>query len=134
MPEESILGARSVTGAWVNRRCRKDSRCLIGQVLLSFVWRARPLSRRSTTSFDAWHADDAGGALHEYLGMTEEEYSLWLRAPDALPCILKARRDREPLTRAIGKAYETMRLAPSGNDAPTVARLRRSPREKGVLA
>ena len=83
---------------------------------------------------DAWHADPEGGELHYYLGMTEEEYSLWLRAPDALPCILRARRDREELTTAVSRAYETMRLAPSGNDAATIARLRIWLKKKGVLA
>ena len=45
-------------------------------------------------SVDAWHADPEGRSLHDYLGLTEEEYSLWLRAPNALPRILDARRDR----------------------------------------
>jgi hypothetical protein len=81
---------------------------------------------------DTWHADPDGGELHDYLGMTPDEYSLWLRAPDALPCILKARRDREKLTVAVGRAYETMRLAPPGNDPSTVARLRTWLKEKGV--
>ena len=32
---------------------------------------------------DAWHKDPRGQPLHEYLGMTEAEYSLWIRDPDA---------------------------------------------------
>ena len=83
---------------------------------------------------DAWHADPEGGELHDYLGMTEEEYSLWLLVPDALLCILKARRDREMLTQAVGKAYEAMQRTPAGSDAPTVVRLRTWLKQKGVLA
>lgn len=83
---------------------------------------------------DAWHAARGGTELHEYLGMTGDEYSLWLRAPDALPCILRARRDREPLTQAVCRAYEAMRLAPSEKHEPTMARLRSWLKEKGVLA
>ncbi|MGE0258965.1 MAG: hypothetical protein AB7H71_10325 [Alphaproteobacteria bacterium] len=83
---------------------------------------------------DAWHAAPDGTELHEYLGMTGDEYSLWLRAPDALPCIVKARRDREPLTQAVGRAYEAMRLAPSEKHGPTMARLRSWLEGKGALA
>ncbi|MGD9616614.1 MAG: hypothetical protein AB7H90_19995 [Alphaproteobacteria bacterium] len=81
---------------------------------------------------DAWHDASTGKELHDYLGMTRDEYSLWLRAPDALPCILNARRNGEKLTQAVGRAYEAMRLAPSKNDTPTVARLRIWLKEKGV--
>jgi hypothetical protein len=34
---------------------------------------------------DRWHETPRGAELHDYLGMTQEEYSLWLRVPDALP-------------------------------------------------
>ena len=83
---------------------------------------------------DDWHAAPDGTELHEHLGMTRDEYSLWLRAPDALPCILKARRDREPLTQAVGKAYEAMRLAPSESAGSTAERLRSWLKEKGAWA
>jgi len=99
-------------------------RCLAGEAAIEEI----------DDFFDVWHADSDGGALHDFLGMTEEEYSLWLRAPDALPCILKARRDREPLTQAVGEVYRTLRLAPSGNGASSVERLRSWLREKGALA
>jgi len=46
---------------------------------------------------DRWHDAPADRALHEFLGMTEEEYSLWLRVPDALPYIHDARRHNKPL-------------------------------------
>lgn len=46
---------------------------------------------------DRWHAAPQGQELHDYLGMSEEEYSLWLRVPDALAYILEARRDQRPL-------------------------------------
>jgi hypothetical protein len=81
---------------------------------------------------DAWHADPNGGELHAYLGMTEDEYSFWLRVPDALPCILDARRNREPLTQVVCKAYDAMRRVPSRNEAPSVAGLRTWLKGKGV--
>ena len=44
---------------------------------------------------DRWHDEPGGRELHDYLGMTEEEYALWLRHPDALPDIAAARRDEK---------------------------------------
>ncbi|MGE0225213.1 MAG: hypothetical protein AB7F35_16430 [Acetobacteraceae bacterium] len=50
---------------------------------------------------DEWHEDDDAQArdipLHDYLGLSVEEYGLWVQAPDALPLILAARRDGRPL-------------------------------------
>ncbi|MGE5268290.1 MAG: hypothetical protein ACM3JG_01315 [Thiohalocapsa sp.] len=65
---------------------------------------------------DAWHADPGGKDLHDYLGMNEEEYSLWLRAPDALLYILEARRDGQPLR-------EIVRQACGGDRSPVSRRL-----------
>lgn len=31
---------------------------------------------------DLWHKTDTGCSLHEYLGMSWEEYSLWLENPE----------------------------------------------------
>ena len=35
-----------------------------------------------------------GQELHEFLGMSKDEYGLWLRNPDALSEIGRARRER----------------------------------------
>ena len=40
---------------------------------------------------DAWHENSGGMEIFEYLGMTKDEYALWLRDPDALPQIARAR-------------------------------------------
>ncbi|HEY8290200.1 MAG TPA: hypothetical protein VIG49_13090 [Acetobacteraceae bacterium] len=46
-----------------------------------------------------WHASDASEErpLAEFLGMTEDEYRVWLMDPNALPQILAARRAGRPL-------------------------------------
>ncbi len=44
---------------------------------------------------DAWHSNPHGLGLHEFLEMSEEEYALWLRNPDALPDIARARTENE---------------------------------------
>jgi superfamily II DNA or RNA helicase len=44
---------------------------------------------------DAWHARPEGRELHEFLGMSKDEYALWLRNPDALREIGRVRRESE---------------------------------------
>ena len=39
-----------------------------------------------------WHEGDSPLPLHEFLGMTRDEYSLWLDSPDALGLILAGRK------------------------------------------
>ena len=46
---------------------------------------------------DAWHERPGKQELYEFLGMTEDEYSLWVRDPDVLPHIAHARRTSVPL-------------------------------------
>lgn len=39
---------------------------------------------------DQWHGSPAGTSLHDFLGMTEYEYALWVSDAEILPMILKA--------------------------------------------
>ena len=48
---------------------------------------------------DEWHANPAGLPLHEYLGMSRDEYALWLRSPDSLPAILADRKRTAAVSR-----------------------------------
>jgi len=41
---------------------------------------------------DAWHAHPNHQELHEFLGMSKEEYAAWLRDPEDLAEIARARR------------------------------------------
>lgn len=41
---------------------------------------------------DAWHEIPGACELFDYLGMTRDEYGLWLRDPESLPRIAQARR------------------------------------------
>ena len=49
---------------------------------------------------EKWHEGDGSAELREYLGMTAEEYSLWLDNPEMLAEICAARRSRQPLVQA----------------------------------
>jgi len=46
---------------------------------------------------DEWHAGSAKQPIYDFLGMTEEEYARWLRDPDALLQIARARKEAPPL-------------------------------------
>lgn len=39
-----------------------------------------------------WHESDSDESLAEYLGMTIEEYALWVETPNALQNIIAARK------------------------------------------
>jgi len=52
-------------------------------------------------SIDAWHAGSGREPIFDYLGMTEEEYAFWLRDPDVLRHIARARKQHKPLTKII---------------------------------
>ena len=41
---------------------------------------------------EQWHESNSESELHEFLGMTAREYSLWVVDPDILPFIVIARR------------------------------------------
>lgn len=52
---------------------------------------------------DAWHEGKAGQdeALHEFLGMSEGEYTLWVERPEVLPFIVIARRSGKSVQEVI---------------------------------
>lgn len=97
--------------------------CLAGNVLLEEI----------DDFIDQWHASSAEIELHEYLGMTKEEYALWLRVPDVLPYVIKARHDSKTLTDAVMHACQDMRLAARSSDQSKIALLRRWLEAKGKL-
>jgi hypothetical protein len=57
--------------------------------------------RRLPTEIDdfvnAWHHGGDSRQLHEFLGMTPEEYDLWVRSADFLDLIIAARHTSIPL-------------------------------------
>ena len=47
---------------------------------------------------DEWHEiEPQTGTLHDFLGMTWEEYSLWVADPDVLPHVVTAHKEDVPL-------------------------------------
>ena len=41
---------------------------------------------------DAWHDGDSSEPIYDYLGMTRDEYGLWVEKPRLLHMILEARK------------------------------------------
>ncbi len=44
---------------------------------------------------DEWHEGKGNEDLHEFLGMSWEEYALWVSNPYVLPDIIKARKENK---------------------------------------
>lgn len=59
-----------------------------------------------------WHdlPDGEQRSLSEYLGMTEEEYGVWMMDPETLPVIRTARTTRQPLTKAVADYVAVLRV------------------------
>src|SRR5689334_18107622 len=73
---------------------------------------------------DQWHDDPDGLPLHEYLGMTEREYALWLSVPDMLPLILAARKQGRPLEEiVVNDNNDSLRIAARADNALKIKRL-----------
>lgn len=68
---------------------------------------------------DAWHEGKAGQdeALHEFLGMSEEEYALWVERPEVLPFIVIARRSGQTVQEIILEAEHQPMAARAANAA-----------------
>jgi hypothetical protein len=69
---------------------------------------------------DAWHeAPDGSTAaslgLAEYLGMTEDEYQLWVEQPDSLGFIAAAHKTKQPVERLLASRDELGLAARTGD-------------------
>jgi len=42
---------------------------------------------------NTWHKSTSDKELYEFLGMTKEEYKLWVEYPDSLTLIIKNRKE-----------------------------------------
>jgi hypothetical protein len=58
-----------------------------------------------------WHAAGSGLKLHQFLGMTHEEYTLWVAEPDLISLIVGARVQGRPLVSAVNDNLEQDRIA-----------------------
>jgi len=83
---------------------------------------------------DGWHAGHGEGELHDFLGMTWDEYVLWVANPDMLGVICAARRRRQPLALAVNDNIGELRLAARAADSVKLKGLEAWLRRQGVVA
>lgn len=92
---------------------RKDS-----TTFFDLYARGERLADEADDFVDLWHEGDGpdGMSLHEYLGLTWEEYGAWARDPGALPHIRTARESRRPLEAVLAEAAREFRMAARAED------------------
>ena len=81
---------------------------------------------------DSWHSSDSEQALHEFLGMTQEEYAAWVDGSWVLPYIIIAHRDGIALDELLNKSRE-LKLAARAADAERAQELIDWLQEQGKL-
>lgn len=72
--------------------------CLAGNALLTDI----------DVYIDAWHNGDSTTSLHEYLGMTFEEYTAYIETDDNLPFIVAARKKQIKFNTVTNKELYTL--------------------------
>jgi hypothetical protein len=83
---------------------------------------------------ERWHEGQSAADLTDYLGMSPDEYSLWLENPEMLAVICSARRTRQPLAEAVNEAVARLRLAGRTADRAKLTSLQSWLRRQGVEA
>lgn len=83
---------------------------------------------------DIWHQNPAGKEIYEFLGMSEKEYALWLRDPDTLPQIVRARRAGLPLEVVLRAALEEFPIAARSANAIKIDRLLHWLKQRGKIS
>ena len=73
---------------------------------------------------DRWHNSykehEKYPPLHEYLGLSREEYEVWLYDPFSLPCILLARQSDRSLVDIIAERFAQLRAANRWEDGAII--------------
>ena len=66
-------------------------KCLDGEVLYEEI----------DDYVDIWHDSNSTDELYEFLGMTLQEYDIWMTNPDILPLIIKAHQEKLDIETAL---------------------------------
>ncbi len=70
--------------------------------------RGRASAEDINDSIDAWHNGSGRQSIYAYLGMTEEEYTLWLRDPGVLPQIARAHQELRSIREIIDSVSDDL--------------------------
>jgi hypothetical protein len=80
-----------------------------------------------------WHEGGTRQSLHEYLGLTWEEYALWVEQPQSLRLIIAARERDTPVIEMIGQVHEHALAARGGLSESEARAVRQWLQETGRL-
>lgn len=74
---------------------------------------------------DKWHDGEAGQdqELHDFLGMNQNEYSLWAITPSMLPFIIKAHKNHTTLD--VTQDFEELAMAARAKNATEAKKIER---------
>jgi hypothetical protein len=82
---------------------------------------------------DDWHESDSEAPLHEYLGLSWDEYSLWVEQPHSLRLIIAAREREKPVLEMIDQVDEYALAARGGMSDADARAVRKWLRDTGRL-
>ena len=86
------------------------SLCASGELLLDDI----------EDSIDEWHESESELEIYEYLGMTQQEYRMWVHDPDLLPFIITARMQGRSIDDVLGDIHDLPMAARA--DSPATAK------------
>jgi hypothetical protein len=111
-----LISPPSPGGRLMSRKERRPfvELCLSGEVAMEQI----------DDFVDDWHAKPSDRSLSEFLGMTEQEYSLWVQDPDVLPYVIRARRERRSFESVVRDELDG-RVAAHSDHTLALERLRR---------
>jgi len=82
---------------------------------------------------DEWHESDSESELFEYLGMTQQEYRLWVHDPDILPFIITARNQGRSIDDVLNDIHDLPMAARADSQEKTKS-LMKWLKESGFLS
>ena len=88
---------------------------------------------RIDDEIDAWHEADTTIPLHEWLGLTADEYQLYVEKPASIRIILAARHQNRSLEELLAAKDATSLIAARGASPAEVTELRRWLKATGRL-
>lgn len=72
---------------------------------ISLCVRGEVLPEEIDDFIEAWHNSDSDLELHEYLGMSWDEYSAWVADASVLPLIITSHRTQKPLVELMENTF-----------------------------
>jgi hypothetical protein len=98
-----------------------SKRCIIERLLSGEEYDLRKIDEE----IEAWHEADTDLQLHEWLGLTREEYALYIEKPASIRVILAARHQNVPLKQLMSAGTDKVLLAARGATATEIDDLRK---------